>query len=669
MPAAVAGSELTQPSVLVRWMHELGAAVLVGALLVWLAFRDGGYFPDTWNVGALLLFWLVVVVLLWRGDVALGRLDAALVIGLASLVLWTCLSALWSIAPATSVLEGERALLYLAGIAAVLVVVSRSGARSVAIAVLAAASVVSSYALIDRLVAVNALPYNRLGGPVGYWNALGMVAVAGVCLALAVVAHEPRRLVRAAAAFAVPILVGTLYLTFSRGSWLALGAGLAVSAAVDSRKRELAGAAGVLVLPCVVVLVSAASGHALTTPAAPQGAVAADAHRVAIAVLLMSAVSARLAILAPRLSSWLPQLAPRRFLAAGVACAVVVAVFAAGGPTRLPGVVARGFDAAPPNSANNLNTHLLSLSGSSRGELWRVALRTFARHPLVGNGAGTYGRLWLMMRPEPLTFEDAHNVYLETLTELGTVGLALMLAVLAVPLIAARAAFGRAYIPALTAVYTAFLAHAAIDWDWEMPVVTMSELVCGAAIVAAARGDLLPLRRSLRVGGLAAALGVGALTLVLLVGNRDLSSAAAAAANGQNTLNARARAAQNWAPWSPDPPRWLATVQLDDGNRTAARRLLNTAIGKDRTDWSLWLEIAAASNGQARRTAIAEAVRLDPKGPELFQAAVQYGLIAQRRSQGTSAPSHRSAIRNPDPHLPLSPDRSFEGTTATSQSK
>jgi O-Antigen ligase len=491
--------------------------------------------------------------------------------------------------------------------------------------------VVSGYALIGRLVGVSTLPYNRLGGPVGYWNALGILAAAGVCVGVAVVAHEPRRLSRAVAGCALPILVGALYLTFSRGSWLALGAGLAVLAGTDPRRRELAGAAVALVLPCVFVLACEASAHALTTPAAPHGAVTADAHRVAVAVLLMSALSARLAVLGPRLSAWLPRLAPRRSVVAAVACAVVVAVVAVGGPPRLLSAAGRAFDAAPPNSANNLNTHLLSLSGSWRGELWHVALTSFARHPLAGNGAGTYGRLWLQKRPEPLMFEDAHSVYLETLTELGAVGLALLLAVLVAPLIAARRALRHAYIPALTAAYVAFLGHAAIDWDWEMPVVMMGELVCGATIVAAARGELRPLRRRARIGGLAAASCVGGLTLVFLVGNRDLSTAATAAANGQHTLDARARAAETWAPWSPDPPRWLATVQLDDGHRAAARKLLAAAIGKDRTDWSLWLEMAAASDGQARISAIREAQRLDPNSPELFQAAVQYGLIARPR--------------------------------------
>jgi hypothetical protein len=183
------------------------------------------------------------------------------------------------------------------------------------------------------------------------------------------------------------------------------------------------------------------------------------------------------------------------------------------------------------------------------------------------------------------------------------------------------------YIPALTAAYIVFLTHAAIDWDWEMPIVTVSELVCGAAIVVAARGDLPPLGRRIRIGGLTAALGLVGCTVMLLIGNRYLSAANAAAASGQSTLRARALAADRWVPWSPDPPRWLATVELERGNRPAARRLLNAAIARDATDWSLWLEMAAASDGKARTDAIDNAVRLNPKGPEVFQAAVEYGLI------------------------------------------
>lgn len=117
----------------------------------------------------------------------------------------------------------------------------------------------------------------------------------------------------------------------------------------------------------------------------------------------------------------------------------------------------RAFDATPPSGASDLNTHLVSLSGSGRGEYWRVALTTFTSAPIVGHGAGTFGRLWLIKRPDTLNVQDAHSLYLETLSELGIVGLALLLAVLAVPLVAARRVLRTPYIPALTAAYIAFL--------------------------------------------------------------------------------------------------------------------------------------------------------------------------------------------------------------------
>ena len=44
--------------------------------------------------------------------------------------------------------------------------------------------------------------------------------------------------------------------------------------------------------------------------------------------------------------------------------------------------------------------------------------------PLLGEGAGGFERIWLRDRPELLYVRDAHNLYLETLAEVGPVGLA-----------------------------------------------------------------------------------------------------------------------------------------------------------------------------------------------------------------------------------------------------
>ena len=68
----------------------------------------------------------------------------------------------------------------------------------------------------------------RLSEPVGYWNALGVLAALGVLLAVSLVARFESLLVRLVAAASTVPLALTLYFTFSRGAWLALLAGLSL---------------------------------------------------------------------------------------------------------------------------------------------------------------------------------------------------------------------------------------------------------------------------------------------------------------------------------------------------------------------------------------------------------------------------------------------------------
>jgi hypothetical protein len=75
---------------------------------------------------------------------------------------------------------------------------------------------------------------------------------------------------------------------------------------------------------------------------------------------------------------------------------------------------------------------------------------------------------------------------------------------------------GAPYVPAAAAAYAAFLVHAGLDWDWEMPAVVVSAL-CAAAVVATAdldddrrlgrraRGALLALSACLGAAALAGA--------------------------------------------------------------------------------------------------------------------------------------------------------------------
>ena len=79
---------------------------------------------------------------------------------------------------------------------------------------------------------------------------------------------------------------------------------------------------------------------------------------------------------------------------------------------------------------------------SNRYAYWKVALRTFGDHPLDGVGSGGFQAEWLRERPFREPVRDAHSLYLETPAELGLVGLALVLALLASVAVAARARRG-----------------------------------------------------------------------------------------------------------------------------------------------------------------------------------------------------------------------------------
>src|SRR5207244_10052878 len=136
----------------------------------------------------------------------------------------------------------------------------------------------------------------------------------------------------------------------------------------------------------------------------------------------------------------------------------------------------------------------VNLSGSGRADYWRVAWREFAENPVLGAGAGSYERYWVRDRPNAFFARDAHNLYLEVLAELGPIGLLLLCVALGTPLVAAVRLRRRPLVAAVAAAYVAFLLHAAIDWDWEMTGLTITALLCGAALVVAARPE-----RSLRV--------------------------------------------------------------------------------------------------------------------------------------------------------------------------
>jgi hypothetical protein len=102
----------------------------------------------------------------------------------------------------------------------------------------------------------------------------------------------------------------------------------------------------------------------------------------------------------------------------------------------------------------------------------RVAYWHVAHHmaSLGGDGAGTFHLVYQRFPPA----HDAHSLYLQALAEVGVLGLALVVAIVAVPLVAGIRT-------AAAAGLTVYAIHAGVDWDWQLPVVTVAALALAAS--------------------------------------------------------------------------------------------------------------------------------------------------------------------------------------------
>jgi O-antigen ligase len=493
------------------------AGVLAFATVGALAVADGGRAPVAWGFAALCLLWLVAAGVLFAQRLRLGGLELMTVACLAGLLAWTGLSVAWSVDPEASIRELERGIVGLGGLAALLLLARRPAVVAVLAGLVAAGTLTGTVALAAGAPE-----------PVGYANALGLLAAMGAILAAGFAERATRRSVRVLAATAAAVQLATVFMSASRGAFAALAVGAVVAVALSGGRRR--------------------------------AAVAATGAAIGFAAL----------VAAP-------------------------APVSGDGPARAGG---------PPSS----------VSVAPRLQFWAVAVRSAADAPLRGTGAGSFARTWLQHRPVPRRANNAHNLYLETLAELGLPGLLLLGGALGAPLVAAARARGHPLAPPAAGAYAAFLGHAAIDVDWEIPVLAVAALGCAGSLLLMARG-IEAERRMPRAGGFGLVLVLVAFSAAGLAGNAALD-------RGRSALRAGAfaevredvRAALRWAPWSGDAWRLLGEAARARGDRLPARRLFADGVDRDPDSWALWHGLAAASRGEVRRRAAARASALNPFG-------------------------------------------------------
>jgi hypothetical protein len=576
---------------------------------------------------------------------------------LAAFGVLTLLSSGWAVSDEKAFLEFTRVLMYLGVLVLVALAVTRRTAASVADGIAVGIVAVTLIALASRLffgdVGPGAPPSffpvrSRLHYPVNYWNGLAILAgLAFPLLLRAAVAQRPEWL-RALALVPVPAMAAAIYLTSSRGGYATAAVGVIVFCALTARRLSAIVATGIAGAGAALAVKGMLARDALVNGPLGSAQASSEGESAAVLMLLLGLSCAglywawcRFADWEPRLSLSLPAKAGSALVAVG-ALAVAVAAYdpvdkfetfkKPSGPEV--GLVEGDFT----------RSHLISSTGSGRWQLWTSAVDEWETKPVFGRGAGSYQSWWMEHASLPLFVRDAHSLWLETLAELGVVGLLLLVLAVGTGFVAAlarlrRAGSDRPMIAAMAGVLAAFVVAAGIDWMWELSIVGLVALVALGILVGRATagppaearavrapvGDRTRLRaRAFRTAGVAVALAAILCAAVPMLSQDRLDESRAAAVRGDAAAAIEAaddaRAVQ---PWASTPYLQLALLEEQQGHLGEANRYIGEALERDRSDWSIWLVAARVQTkagfiGKGRRS-LRQAERLNRRS-QLFEA-------------------------------------------------
>jgi hypothetical protein len=693
---------------LVQRYASSAASVVIGAAFAAVAFgaKGGSDLASlTWvEIGLIIGGALVIAVAVMHGrkDQLHGGSALLAFVALAAL---TTFSLLWSIAPDLTWIEVNRTLTYLVVFAAGIGLARLApGSWSVLLkGVLVACTAIVGYALASRVwpgtLAANEI-YARIGQPYGYWNAVGVTAALAIPPAVWLGArrsgHAP------ANALAYPLLgllIVALFLSYSRG---ALGAAVVALiiwfAFVPLRVRSLA-VVGVAVLGAAPVIVWALKRDAFTKDLVPLSVRESAAGEFGLLLLTMVAVLLAVGlIIGFRVSREAPSPRIRRrvgLAAAGFAILVPLVAFTsvAFSQRGLTGTISNRFhDLTSETASTSGGPQRLTETSSSRGRYWRNAGHIFAAHPLDGTGAGTFGTARLRYRKDVLVARHAHGFFAQTMSDLGSVGLFVILAFTAAWLAAVFRTTGgrlrfwrprpggpvqwdaeRVGVTALALSALVFGLHSAIDWTWFVPgcavlgiftagfvagrgpVTVLATAGGGVALASSGpqlprdiRGWLLP-KDHVRAGA-AVAVALVAVLCAWAVDQPERSDSATNDALGlvaqghfQAALS-EADHAHNLNPLSPKPLLVRAAVQDSAGDHQAALTTLEAAVIEQPSNPQLWMKLAdyqlnRMHQASAALASLRAALYLDP----LEQSAQQEFLQASAAARGENVKRHSAS--------------------------
>jgi hypothetical protein len=665
---------------------ELIFAALLAAILVAIAFiaktgaTDGNLGAITWTEIALLIAGLGAAA---AAALVSGRgraFGAPALVAFGVLVALSYASIGWSVRPDSSWLEGNRTLAYLAvfggGMIAARLLPGRWRALIGGITIASAA--ICAWALLTKvfpgsLDASDTL--GRLSAPFGYWNAVGLAGALGLpgCL-WASGRPGASRAVRTLAAPVIAVLVLALVMSFGRGALFAGAIALVIwFAAVPCRFR----AALVLTTGAIgagAMLVWALGSHSLTHDNIALAARISAGHTfgwvLLAGVVATTAAAYGAALVSERVTPPTPTGRQVRVaVAAVVVTALALAIAALAASSRgFTGELSHVWSQlTSPSSHVDSSPGRLVQFGSSRPTYWREGLLVGEHHLLAGAGAGSFQTASLRYASDKYAVAaHAHSFVIQTFADLGLVGVAVMLALLACWAVAAARPLGvggsragpehaaeSAGMVTLAAVVVIFGVHSAIDWTWYVPGVALPALLCAGWL--AGRGPLDErIGRLARPRGVGAAPGVYAAVTALLAvafagvwftlqplraSDADAAALIASISGNTRTAFADARSAAAEDPNSIDPLTELSSLYVQIGDRSRGRLELvrATALQPDNPDG--WIALAEYDLRTLHQpiTALREfrrAQQLDPSAGTVTQgiAAASAAIVSQKRA-------------------------------------
>jgi O-antigen ligase len=620
---------------------------LAFGLVVYLGMEGGGYDPLVHDRVGIAIWWLLLAGVL-VGALPRRRLPPLACVALAlfaAFLAWTALSLGWTESVERTSADVARISGYFGAFALAVLAAGGASARRLLSAVAAGIAVIGIVALLSRLhpawfptshetARFLSSGRERLSYPLNYWNGLAGLIAIGAPLLLQLATGAKSALARAAAAAALPALALAAFFTLSRGGIAAAVIAVAAFLAFAPDRLPKALTALLAALGSGVLIVAASHRDALQHALLNDTAHHQGNEMLVLTVVVCLVVGLAQAALSTSLSedrrpSWTTVSAHQTRVAVAVAALVVVVGAAA---FDAPGRAADGWAEFKRGGGPGKGEERLgSVAGESRYQFWSAAIDENASKPLIGTGSGTFEYWWSRNGSVPEIAHDTHSLYLQTLGELGIVGLLVLAAFLIAVLGGGgrnvlRAGRRRPELAAALAGCIAFCVTAFTDWTWQIPVLAISFLLLAAILVAPGDspepegGPGLPW--PLRAGAaLVALVAIAAISIPLASTGLVRQSEADARAGDLPAALSAARSAQNAQPDAASPRLQEALVLESEGELEAAAAAARAATERESTNWRTWLVLsrieAELGHASAAVSAYREAHSLNPFS-ELF---------------------------------------------------